>query len=227
MSRRQPQPPRLPNQQNPGDSSQSQNPGKIVPITPSQLIPSSHGQPSYSSALASPAPRAINPYQVEKHFSLIQKPSSYPVQSRSPYVKKAFVQHISYIEPHLVHITDPLALAMEVLPPNWHFLPRHPEKNIQFYKSILSQEKSAQIENIYSKGDNPIVLYHKFIITGFVSCKEWGQHPSLLRILRNYKSPSGSVLHYSYYDYKHTRCSSVLGGVHISSPMAAPVRRRY
>ena len=144
MSRRQsqPQPPRLSNQQNPGDSSQSQNPGKIVPITPSQIIPSSHGQPSYSSALASPAPRAINPYQVEKHFSLIQRPSSYPIQSRnrSPYVKKTFIQHISYIEPHLVHIKDPLALAMEVLPPNWHFLPRHPEKNIQFYKSILSQE---------------------------------------------------------------------------------------
>ncbi|KAL4600574.1 hypothetical protein ACB092_11G208600 [Castanea dentata] len=90
---------------------------------------------------------------------------------------------------------------MEVLPPNWHFLPKHPEKNIQFYKSILFQEKSAQIENIYSKGDPPIVLYHKFIITGFVTCKEWGQHPSLLRILRNYRSPSGSVLHYSYYDY--------------------------
>ena len=155
MSRRQsqPQPPRISNQQNPGDSSQSQNPGKIVPITPSQIIPSSHGQPSYKSALASPAPRAINPYQVENQFSLIQRPSSsYPAQSRSPYVKKAFIQHISYIEPHLVHVTDPLALAMEVLPPNWHFLPRHPEKNIQFYKSILSQEKSAQIENIYSKG---------------------------------------------------------------------------
>ncbi|KAL4627903.1 hypothetical protein ACB092_05G200100 [Castanea dentata] len=90
---------------------------------------------------------------------------------------------------------------MEVLPPNWHFLPKHPEKNIQFYKSILSQEKSAQIENIFSKGDPPVVLYHKFIITGFVSCKEWGQHPSLLRILKNYRSPSGSVLHYSYYDY--------------------------
>ena len=199
----QPQPPRLSKQQNPGDSSQSQSLGKIVPITPSQIIPSSHGQPSYSSALASPAPRAINPYQVEKHFSLIQRPSSFPTQSRSrsPYIKKTFVQHISYIEPHLVHIKDPLALAMEVLPPSWHFLPRHPEKNIQFYKSILSQEKSAQIENIYSKGDNPIVLYHKFIITGFVSSKEWGQHPSLLRILRNFKSPSGTVLHYSYYDY--------------------------
>ena len=171
----QPQPPRLSKQQNPGDSSQSQNPGKIVPISPSQIIPISHtksptqdnptspsiianrylvstipkpnyerpsyGQPSYSSALASPAPKAINPYQIEEYFSLIQRPSSHPTQRRgqSSYVKKTFIQHISYIEPHLVHITDPLALAMEVLPPNWHFLPKYPEKNIQFYKSILSQ----------------------------------------------------------------------------------------
>ena len=34
----QPQPPRLSKQQNHGDSSQSQNPGKIVPVTPSQII---------------------------------------------------------------------------------------------------------------------------------------------------------------------------------------------
>ncbi|KAL4653704.1 hypothetical protein ACB092_01G324700 [Castanea dentata] len=229
-----PQPPKLSEQQNPGDISQSQTTGKIVPITPSQIIlknltqdsPASpsiianrylvstipkpnyerppYGQPSYSSALASPAPKAANPYQVEEHFSHIQtqRPSSYQTQrGQSSYFKKTFTQHISYIEPHLVHITDPLALAMEVLPPNWHFLPKHPEKNIQFYKSILSQEKSAQIENIYSKGDPSIVLYHKFIITGFVNCKEWEQHPSLLRILRNYRSPSGSVFHYSYYDY--------------------------
>ncbi|KAL4602908.1 hypothetical protein ACB092_10G087100 [Castanea dentata] len=219
----QPQPPKLSKQQNPGGSSQSQTPGKIVPITPSQIIPTSHtksptqdnpaspstianrylvstipkpnyerppyGQPSYSSALASPAPKAINPYQIEEHFSLIQtqKPSSYPTQrGQSSYIKKTFTQHISYIEPHLVHITDPLALAMEVLPPNWHFLPKHPEKTSK---------------NIYSKGNPPIVLYHKFIITSFTSSKEWGQHPSLLRTLKNYRSPSGSVLHYSYYDY--------------------------
>ncbi|KAL4597801.1 hypothetical protein ACB092_11G015000 [Castanea dentata] len=90
---------------------------------------------------------------------------------------------------------------MEVLPYEWHFLPKHPEKNIKFYKSILSQEKSVQIENIFNNKDPSVVLYHKFIITGFVSCQDWGQHPSELRILKNYKSPSGSTLYYSYYDY--------------------------
>ena len=46
----------------------------------------------------------------------------------------------------MIHIKDPLALAMEVLPPNWHFLPKVLEKSIKFYKSILTQEKFAQIE---------------------------------------------------------------------------------
>ena len=95
----------------------------------------------------------------------------------------------------MVHIKEPLALAMEVLPPEWHYLPKHPEKNIKFYKSILIQEKSARIENILNKGDPPVVLYHKFIITSFVSCKEWGQRPSLLKTLTSLE------LQYSYYDY--------------------------
>ena len=111
---------------------------------------------------------------------------------------KPFVQHISYIEPQLVHIKDPLALAMEVLLEGWHFLPKHPGKNIKFYKSILIQEKSAHVENIMNKkGDPSVVLYHKFIIIGFTSCQNWG-HPSTLKQLTDYK---GSELYYSYYDY--------------------------
>ena len=95
----------------------------------------------------------------------------------------------------MTHIKDPLALAMEVLPPNWHFLPKVPEKSIKFYKGILTQEKSAQIEVIKSKMDPSVVLYHKLIITRFINCKEWGQHPSLLRTIE------GIRIQYSYYDY--------------------------
>ena len=87
---------------------------------------------------------------------------------------------------------------MEVLPEGWHFLPKHPGKNIKFYKSILIQEKFARVENIMNKKGNPsVVLYHKFIITGFTSCQDWG-HPSTLKQLIDYK---GSELYYSYYDY--------------------------
>ena len=52
-----------------------------------------------------------------------------------------------------------------------------------------------------NKRDPSVVLYHKFIITGFVSCKDWGRHPSLLKTLTNLKSLTGSELYYSYYDY--------------------------
>ena len=58
-------------------------------------------------------------------------------ECNSPYVKKPFIQHVSYNEPHLVHIKDPLALAMEVLPQEWHYLPKRPKKNIKFYKGVL------------------------------------------------------------------------------------------
>ena len=95
----------------------------------------------------------------------------------------------------MTHIKDSLALAKEVLPPNWHFLPKVPEKSIKFYKSILIQEKLARIEDIKSKMDPSIVLYHKLIISRFISCKEWGQHPSLLRTIE------GIGIQYSYYDY--------------------------
>ena len=95
----------------------------------------------------------------------------------------------------MTHIKDPLALAMEILPPNWHFLPKVQEKSIKFYKGILTQEKSARIEVIKSKMDPSVVLYHKLIITKFISCKEWGQHPFLLRTIE------GTRIQYSYYEY--------------------------
>ena len=170
MFRKKPTPLKLPKQQSPGGTSQAKNPNQLVPVSPSTIAnrylvwtilkPNyerpSHVQPSYNSALATPTFKAITPYIVEEPFGPIQSQKRSFYQSkkgRSSYVKKPFVQHISYIEPHLVHIRDPLALAMEVLPLEWHFLPKHPEKNIKFYKSILIQEKSARIENIMNKGD--------------------------------------------------------------------------
>ncbi|KAL0009423.1 hypothetical protein SO802_010925 [Lithocarpus litseifolius] len=90
---------------------------------------------------------------------------------------------------------------MEVFPDGWHFLPKHPEKNIKYYRQILIEEESARVENIMNKGDPSVVLYHKFIITGFFNCKDWGQHPSLLKTLKGLKSITNIDLHYSYHDY--------------------------
>ena len=139
----QPQPPKLPKQQTTRSTSQAQNPGPLVPFSssPAKALPVSpsivanrylvstipkpnyqrpQGQHSYSFALAIPPPKAISPYTVEEPVGPImpKQPSSYlpPRTGRASYIRKPFVQHISYIEPHLVHITDPLELAMEVLP---------------------------------------------------------------------------------------------------------------
>ena len=80
------------------------------------------------------------------------------------------------------------------------FPSKAPKKNINFYKSILIQEKYARIENVMNKTNPSEVLYHKFIITGFVSCKDYG-HPSSLKTLTKLRSLTGSELQYSYYDY--------------------------
>ena len=172
----------------------------LVSTIPKPNYERPQGQHSYSSALAAPPPKEITPYIVEEPFGPIMPKKLHflpPRTGRSSYIKKSFVQHISYIEPHLVHITDPLALAMEVLPTGWHFLPKSPEKNIKFYKGIPTQEKSARVENIMDHKNPSEVLYHKFIIQSFVSCKDWG-HPSSLRTLTALK---GSEPQYSYYDY--------------------------
>ena len=125
----QPQPPKLPKQQTTRSTSQAQNPGPLVPFSssPAKGLPVSpsivanrylvstipkpnyqrpQGQHSYSSALATPPPKAISPYTVEEPFGLIvpKQPSSYlpPRTGRTSYIRKPFIQHISYIEPHLV-----------------------------------------------------------------------------------------------------------------------------
>ncbi|KAK9996577.1 hypothetical protein SO802_021263 [Lithocarpus litseifolius] len=98
------------------------------------------------------------------------------------------------------HTADKNTTTMEVFSEGWHFLPRHPEKNIKYYRQILMEEESARVENIMNKGNPSVVLYHKFIITNFISNKEWGQHPSLLKTLKGLKFITGSNLHYSYHD---------------------------
>ena len=125
----QPQPPKIPKQHNTRSTTQAQpqNPGPLVPLSSNsqrtQPVSSSsvanrylvstipkpnyqrpQGQHSYSSTLATPPPKAISPYTFEEPFGPIvpKQSSSYlpPRTGRASYIKKPFVQHISYIEPH-------------------------------------------------------------------------------------------------------------------------------
>ena len=81
------QPPKLPKQQTPSSTIQAKKPGQnqLVPVSPSLVanryvvstIPRPNyerpliSQPSYSSALASPTPRALTPYTVDEPFGPI------------------------------------------------------------------------------------------------------------------------------------------------------------
>ena len=154
----QPQPPRLHKQSPPTPSSTSQAKnltGQLVPLPPSTLanrylvstIPKpnyqrpSLGQPSYNLALVSPAPKVVTPYTVDDPFGPIQsqkQSSSSSRKGRSPYIKKPFVQHISYIERHLVH-----------LPEGWHFLPKHKKKKKQTLSSDVHEIYTIKYSHIY------------------------------------------------------------------------------
>ena len=119
----QPQPPKLPKQQTSRSTNQVQNPSPLVPfsslpktllVSPSVVanhylvstIPKPNyqrpqGQHSYSSALVAPPPKALSPYTVEEPFGpLVHRQPSFslpPRTRRASYIKKPFVQHISYI----------------------------------------------------------------------------------------------------------------------------------
>ena len=98
----QPQPPKLPKQQSPSGTNQEKNPSQLGPVSPSTIanhylvstIPKpnyerpSHGQPSYSLALATPATRAITPYIVEEPFSPHTVPKAFflPIQKRKVFL---------------------------------------------------------------------------------------------------------------------------------------------
>ena len=84
-------------------------------------------QPSYSSALVSPTPRAITPYAFSDPFASSQpqrSSQSLNKKEKTPYIKKTFSSYLFYMEPYMAHIKDPLALAMNFMPPNWHFIPK-------------------------------------------------------------------------------------------------------
>ena len=121
----QPQPPKMPKQHTTRSTTQAQNPGPLVPLpSPQRTQPVSsssvanrylvstiprpnyqrpQGQHSYSSALATIPSKATSPYTVEEPFdSIVSRQPSLtlpPRTGRASYIKKPFVQHVSYIEP--------------------------------------------------------------------------------------------------------------------------------
>jgi hypothetical protein len=91
-------------------------------------------------------------------------------------------------------------LILSYFPPDFHWIPEHPKKNLVYYTNILIQTKSIHIKPIFSKiSDSPKLSGSLVSITNFISEKEWGTHPSTLRSFVYSDFPYS--ISYSYYDY--------------------------
>ncbi|KAG7960451.1 hypothetical protein I3843_10G124200, partial [Carya illinoinensis] len=91
--------------------------------------------------------------------------------------------------------TDPYKIATRYFPPNFHWIPENPAKNLQFYSSILIHTDSLTIKPIYDKIDDSKLIYHSAYILRFITEEDWGTHPSTSKKLCD------SEITYNYYDY--------------------------
>jgi hypothetical protein len=91
-------------------------------------------------------------------------------------------------------------LIISYFPPDFHWIPEHPQKNLIYYTNILIQAKSIHIKPIFSKtSSSPKLSGSLASIINFISEKEWGTHPSTLRSFVYFDIPYS--IPYSYYDY--------------------------
>jgi hypothetical protein len=105
-----------------------------------------------------------------------------------------YFEHLFTIEMNRSSIRSP-SEALSYFPPNFHWIPEHPQKNLAFYTNILIQTKSLHFKAIYCQTSIPKkILYHSVYFDRVISKKDWGDHPSP-RILHDCDIP------YCYYDY--------------------------
>ena len=149
-------------------------------------------KPNYYTVLASP----FDPYAmvlanqpVKATFS--QNPNAFQ------YVKKQYFQNLFSIEPNRAMNKDPLKLATNYFPLNFHRIPEHNGKNLNYYSAILFNEKSVFIKSILDKIDKSKIIYHRVFILNIVTEEKWGLRPTSTRPL------PGSAIPYSYHDYFH------------------------
>ena len=145
-------------------------------------------RPNYSTVLAS----SYDPYAITP----VNQPIKTVFPKNSPqYIKKQYFQHLFYIEPNRVSISDPLRLAKSYFPPMFHWIPEHREKNLNYYSDLLRHERSIIINTISDKDDTSKIIYHGVYLVNFISEEKWGSSLTSTRTM-----PS-SPIPYSYYDY--------------------------
>jgi hypothetical protein len=107
-----------------------------------------------------------------------------------------YFQHLFTIEMNRSSIKFHNELALSYFPPNFHWIPEHPQKNLTYYTNILTQTKSVHFKQIFCQTFVPKkIIFHNVYIDRVISEKDWGDHPSFPRVLCPCKIP------YNYYDY--------------------------
>ena len=129
-------------------------------FTPLGTIP----RPNYSSVLAS----TYDPYALTQVNHLVK--TVFPkAPNASQYVKKQYFQNLFSIEPNRNSITDPFRLATSYFPPKFHWIPKHCEKDVQYYSNILRHERSITVKAIPDKNNTTKIIYHSVFLNHIIS----------------------------------------------------------
>ena len=120
----------------------------------------------------------------------------------SQYVKKRYVQNLFSVEPNRASITNLFRLATSYFPPQFHWIPEHSQKNVQYYSEILQHENLITIKAIRDKVNGDKIIKHSVYLNHIISEEMWGPNPAATRTLP--KSP----FPYSYHAIKReeTQC---------------------
>ena len=121
-------------------------------------------KPNYSSVLAS----TYDPYALTNVHQPVQ--TIFPRNpNASQYVKKRYVRNLFSIEPNRASITNTFRLATSYFPPLFHWIPKHGQKNVQYYSEILQHENSITIKAIRDKANGDKIIYHNVYLNHIIS----------------------------------------------------------
>ena len=147
-------------------------------------------RPNYCTVLASSYdPYAITPVNQPIRTAIPKNPNN------PQYIKKQYFQNLFYIEPNRVSISDPLKLVKSYFRARFHWIPKHKEKNLQYYFDILRHERSIVINTISDKVDPSKIIYHSVYLVNIIPEEKWGPSPNSTRTMPT------SPIPYSYHDY--------------------------
>ncbi|XP_059441423.1 uncharacterized protein LOC132173823 isoform X2 [Corylus avellana] len=141
---------------------------------------------SYSSILAAPYDPFADPSQ---------KPSI-KYDKTSEYMALPYSQNLFFVELNRVSSSlSPGDIAVSYFPPNFHWIPEHPLKNLAYYSAILKRTGSVFFKAIPDRLNPQKTIYHSIYFKKIIFEKEWGNHPSASRSLNGFNIPC------NYYDY--------------------------